>query len=79
MNMQFNKREIIAVNSADYFTCINWKPLGNKERFEFKTKEEAIKKGNKIVKDDTRAKVLIYAVKDTNYALTKGIRGSSWK
>ena len=42
-------------------------------------KEEAIKKGNKIVKDDTRAKVLIYAVKDTNYALIKGIRGSSWK
>ena len=36
------------LQQAEYFTCINWKPLGNKERFEFKTEEQATKKAKGI-------------------------------
>lgn len=73
-NIEHNQREIIAINNADYFTCINWKPLGNKQRFEFNTKDKAITKGKELVKNDKRAKVLIYAVKGSNYALVKSLR-----
>ena len=75
-NIEHNQREILAVNNAEYFTCINWKPLGNKERFEFDTKQEAINKGKSIIKDDKRAKITIYAVNGSNMALVQTIRGS---
>ena len=44
--MQFNQREILAVTNPEYYTCINWKPLGDRQRFEYPNKQEAIQKGN---------------------------------
>lgn len=79
MNMQFNQREIKAVENPEYFTCINWKALGDRQRFEFPTKEQAIKKGKDIIKKDDKAKIMIYAVRNTNFALVEGFRGSAWK
>ena len=78
-SIQFNQREILAVNNPQYFTCINWKALGDRQRFEFPTKQEAINKGRDILKKDNKAKIMIYAVKDTNFALVDGFRGSAWK
>ena len=67
------------LQQAEYFTCINWKPLGNKERFEFKTEEQATKKAKEILKDNNRAKILIYAVKGSSQALINTFRGKGWK
>ena len=63
------------LQQAEYFTCINWKSLGNKERFEFKTEEQATKKAESILKEDNKAKILIYAVKGTSQALINTFRG----
>ena len=74
--MQFNQREILAVDNPEYFTCINWKPLGDRQRYEYPSKQEAITKGKSIVKQDDKAKIMIYAVNGSNMALVQTIRGS---
>ena len=77
--MQFNQREILAVDNPEYFTCINWKPLGDRQRFEYPSKQEAITKGKNIVKQDDKAKIMIYAVSGSNMALVDSFKGSAWK
>tara|TARA_Y100001937_G_C6981640_1_gene267961 strand:+ start:286 stop:531 length:246 start_codon:yes stop_codon:yes gene_type:complete len=77
--MQFNQREILAVNNPEYYTCINWKPLGDRQRFEYPNKQEAIQKGKSIIKQDNKAKIMIYAVNGSNMALVDSFKGSAWK
>ena len=76
--MQFNQREILAVDNPEYFTCINWKPLGDRQRYEYPSKQEAITKGKNIVKQDDKAKIMDnFIIKNKSNFNTQDLKLSS--
>lgn len=69
-----NVREQEAISHAQHYTLVDYKPLGKQKSTEYKTLDEAITNGKLIVSKNSKAKILIYSVKDTNWALLKTIR-----
>jgi hypothetical protein len=64
----YNLRELSAFQRPDYFTCIDWKPLGRKIRYEAPDYKEALRKAKELIGKDNKVKVLIYVVRGSNYA-----------
>ena len=65
---KYNARELEAFIKPEYFTCIDWKPLGKKIRYEAPSYKEALRKAKELIGKNNKAKVLIYVVKGSNYA-----------
>tara|TARA_R100000742_G_C4269742_1_gene88310 strand:+ start:109 stop:357 length:249 start_codon:yes stop_codon:yes gene_type:complete len=69
-----NVREQEAKDNAKHYTCVDYKPLGKQKSTQHSTLDEATTNGKLIISKNPKAKILIYGVDGTNWALLKTIR-----
>jgi len=66
---------VIKVNTIEGHNVREQEAISHAQKStEYKTLDEAITNGKLIISKNPKAKILIYSVKDTNWALLKTIR-----